>query len=100
MTLRGVTSSVADAHAQRFPAVSFDTVVCTLSLCCIPDGKAAITEMHRVLRPGGRLILLDHVASANPLVRAARWPLEKLTLPMAGEHLTQRPLPLARAAGS
>jgi SAM-dependent methyltransferase len=40
-----------DAQALPFPDASFDTVVCTLGLCGFPDERAAITEMHRVLRP-------------------------------------------------
>ena len=88
-----------DAQALPFPDASFDTVVCTLSLCCIPDDKAAIDEMHRVLRPGGRLILLDHVASGNPLIRAGQRLLERLTLRATGEYQTRHPLPLVLAAG-
>jgi SAM-dependent methyltransferase len=52
----------ADAQALPFPDAAFDTVVCTLSLCAIPDDQRAIAE-SRVLKPGGRLLLLDHVPS-------------------------------------
>jgi SAM-dependent methyltransferase len=51
----------ADAAHLPFPDASFDTVVCTLAVCAVPDRNAAIAEMHRVLRPDGRLLLLDHV---------------------------------------
>jgi ubiquinone/menaquinone biosynthesis C-methylase UbiE len=57
---------LGDAQALDLPDASFDTVVCTLSLCAIPDERRAIAEMRRVLRPGGRLLLLDHVAAAPP----------------------------------
>lgn len=89
----------ADAQALPFPDASFDAVVCTLSLCCIPADEAAISEMHRVLRPGGRLVLLDHVASSNPVVHAGQRLLEQLTLRTTGEYQTRRPLPLVAAAG-
>lgn len=88
-----------DAQALPYPDASYDTVVCTLSLCCIPDDKAAIAEMHRVLRPGGRLILLDHVASGNPVVRAGQRLLERLTLRSIGEYQTRRPRALLPDAG-
>lgn len=88
-----------NAEALPFGEASFDTVVCTVSLCNIPDDRAAIAEMYRVLRPGGRLILLDHVASDRRWVLAAQKLLEPLTLRMNGDYLTRRPLPLVTAAG-
>jgi ubiquinone/menaquinone biosynthesis C-methylase UbiE len=88
-----------DAEALPFADGSFDTVVCALSLCTIPDPAAAIGEMKRVLVPGGRLLLLDHVRSTWPPVRAAQWLLERLTIRSAGEHFTRRQLPLVTAAG-
>lgn len=60
---------VGDAQRMEFSDHCFDTVLATLSLCSIPDDAAAVTEMARVLRPGGRLLLLEHVASPRPIVR-------------------------------
>jgi ubiquinone/menaquinone biosynthesis C-methylase UbiE len=88
-----------DAHDLPFGDNSFDTVVCALSLCTIPDPTAAIAQMRRVLRPGGRLLLLDHIASAWPPIYAAQWLIERITIATAGEHFTRRPLPLVRTAG-
>jgi len=53
-----------DAQALDLPDAAFDTVICTLSLCAIPNEGRAIAEMKRVLRPGGRLVLLDHVIAS------------------------------------
>lgn len=50
---------------------SFDTVVSTFSMCSIPEVGRAIGEVYRVLRPGGRLIFLEHGLSGDPGVR--RW---------------------------
>jgi hypothetical protein len=52
-----------------------------------------------VLVPGGRLLLLDHIASTWPPIRAVQWLLERVTIRAAGEHFTRRQLPLVRAAG-
>ncbi|MDR2987701.1 MAG: methyltransferase domain-containing protein [Nocardiopsaceae bacterium] len=90
-----------EGDAEQLPSAdtSFDTVVCALSLCTIPSPAAAIGEMKRVLVPGGRLLLLDHIGSTWPPVYAAQWLFERITIPAAGEYFTRRQLPLVRAAG-
>ena len=87
------------AHSLPFADGSFDTVVCTFGLCAIPDPVTAIDEMIRVLRPGSRLILVDHVASSSLIVRGVQWLLELATVPMAGEHFRRRPLKHVEARG-
>lgn len=89
----------ADAQALPFADASFDTVVCTLSLCNIPDEATAVAEMARVLRPGGRLLLLDHIASRWWPVWAVQRLAELFTVPLAEEHLTRRPRRLLAGAG-
>jgi ubiquinone/menaquinone biosynthesis C-methylase UbiE len=96
---RQVDLRLGDAQALDLPDDCFDTVVCTLSLCAIPDQRRAVAEMKRVLRPGGRLLLLDHVAGASRWVRAIQWLLEQFTRPLGGEHLRRRPLLHVQAEG-
>ena len=81
-----------DAHALPFDDASFDTVVCTFGLCAIPDIDAALDEMTRVVRPGGKLILVDHVASSSRMARGVQRALEVVTIPVGGEHFLRRPL--------
>src|SRR5436305_7085522 len=69
---------VANAEALDFADESFDTVTCTLALCTIPDDARAVREMWRVLRPGGRLLLLEHVRSPKLAVRLGERLLEPL----------------------
>ena len=88
-----------DAEHLPFGDASFDTVVCALSLCTIPNPAAANGEMNRVLVPAGRLLLLDHIGSTWPPVYATQRLLEQITIRAAGEHFTRRQLPLVRAAG-
>ena len=88
-----------DAQALAFPDASFDTVVCTFSLCSIPDDRKAVAEMKRVLRPGGKLILIDHVPSTTRLWRDIQWLIEQVTVRLEGEHLLRRPLGLVQAEG-
>ena len=89
---REVVLQQGDAHALPFDDATFDTVVCTFGLCAIPDIDRALDEMTRVLRPGGRLILVDHVASSSRVVRGVQRALETVTVPMASEHFLRRPL--------
>lgn len=69
----GRRAEVVVAPAERLPFEdrSFDTVVGTLVLCTIPDPPAALGEVARVLKPGGRLLFLEHVRAEAP--RLARW---------------------------
>jgi ubiquinone/menaquinone biosynthesis C-methylase UbiE len=63
--LRGV------AEHLPFAAASFDTLVMTWTLCSIPDSMAALGEMRRVLKPGGRLLFVEHGLAPEP--RVAHW---------------------------
>jgi ubiquinone/menaquinone biosynthesis C-methylase UbiE len=96
---RQVDLHEGDAEQLPFDDASFDTVVCTLSLCSIPDPATAVAEMNRVLVPGGTLLLLDHIASSWPPIRAVQWLVERVTIRTAGEHFTRRQLALVKACG-
>ncbi|MCI0460922.1 MAG: class I SAM-dependent methyltransferase [Gemmataceae bacterium] len=90
---------VGDAQALDFADARFDSVVCTLALCCIPDDRKAVAEMQRVLRPGGRLVLLDHVVSNVALVRAIQRMLEPLWVHFHKDSLLRHPIEHVRAEG-
>lgn len=90
---------LGDAEALGFPDESFDTVICTYALCTIPDDGAAVREARRVLRPGGRFVLAEHVRSPNPVVRTIERMIEPLAVRLGGDHLTREPLEHMRAEG-
>jgi ubiquinone/menaquinone biosynthesis C-methylase UbiE len=90
---------IGDAQALELPDESFDTVVCTLALCSIPDARAAVGEMRRVLRPGGRVLLLEHVRSPRHLVRTIQRVLEPIAVWLEGDHLVREPVELLGAEG-
>jgi ubiquinone/menaquinone biosynthesis C-methylase UbiE len=94
---REIDLRVGDAEDLDFPDEAFDTVVCTYGLCTIPDDRAAVREAKRVLRPGGHMILAEHVRSPNRLVRTIQRLVDPLAHRFGGDHLLREPLePLER----
>lgn len=89
----------ADAESLPFEDNSFDTVVSTFAMCGFTDYERALTEIVRVARPGGRILLADHVGSTNPVLRAGQHVLEAVTSRTNGEYWTRRPLPKLERMG-
>ena len=83
---------LGDVQQLDFPDESFDTVACTLGFCTIPDTRAAASEAFRVLRPGGQLLLLEHVRSPAGIVRGGQRLLEPLAVRFEADHLLREPL--------
>lgn len=100
---RGADVELASASAMAlpFPDASFDTVVSTLVLCTVADETRALAELHRVLRPGGKLLFLEHVAAEdNPGRLAWQRRVEPVWSWLAeGCHVTRRTGQAIRDAG-
>jgi ubiquinone/menaquinone biosynthesis C-methylase UbiE len=96
---RDVDLRSGDAQALDFPDESFETVTCTIALCTIPDDRAAVAEAMRVLRPGGRLLLFEHVRSPLLPIRLGQRALEPLFLRFEQDHLLREPLEHVRSVG-
>lgn len=95
-----VSGACADAHNLPFPDSAFDTVVGTLVFCSIQDPVAALAEIRRVLRPGGRLLLLEHVRGTTPITRRLTDWLHPLWFALQGEcHLNRETAATVAAAG-
>ncbi|MGN0923089.1 class I SAM-dependent methyltransferase [Ectopseudomonas mendocina] len=78
---------------------SFDDIVCTFTLCTIPDAISALREMRRVLKPGGRLLFCEH--GLAPDLPVLRWQkrLTPLWKPLAGGCHLDRDIPALIGAG-
>jgi ubiquinone/menaquinone biosynthesis C-methylase UbiE len=83
---------VGDAQDLQFADASFDTVLITFAFCTIPDDRRAATEALRVLRPGGRLVAVEHVRSPIRAVRVVQQALDPLSVRFGADHLTREPL--------
>jgi len=90
----------ASAEAIPLEAASVDTVVTTWTLCSIPDAHAALSEMRRVLKPGGRLLFVEHGLSPDKRVRWFQNRITPVWRRLAGGCHMNRPIDLLiRAAG-
>lgn len=77
-------------EAIPFPDASFDTVVCTYTLCSVDDPAKVLKEMRRVLKPGGRLLYLEHGRAPDPGPRKWQQRIEPVWKKLMGNcHLTR-----------
>ena len=83
---------LADAADLGLPSGAFDTVVCTYAMCCVDNELAVLRELRRVLRPGGTLLVADHVESSARLGRGVQRLLDGITPDEAREHHRRRPV--------
>ena len=92
---------LVEGDAQRLPFAdaSFDTVAISLGLCTVPDPALALREMARVCRPGGRLVLLEHVRSTAPPLVWLQVILSPAQERLIGCHLDRSTLATARGLG-
>ena len=91
----GLSVALMGLSAEQLPAAdaTFDTVVSTYTLCSIPDPVAALREMRRVLKPGGKLLFSEH--GRSPDASVARWQtrLQPYWMPLAGGCHLDRDMP-------
>ena len=88
-----------DVEALRFESASFDTVVSSFLFCSVKNPLQGLSECLRVLRPGGRIVLMEHVASQKIWISTLLNIINPLSVLLLGDHLTRDTLGLARDAG-
>lgn len=85
-----VNLKLGDVQKLDFPDNSFDDVVATFVFCSVPDPILGLDEIARVLKPNGRLLLLEHVRSANPVLGTLMDILDPVTVRLIGPHINRR----------
>jgi ubiquinone/menaquinone biosynthesis C-methylase UbiE len=95
--------TVTDGFAEHLPAgdQEFDAVVVTLMLCSVSDPAVALREMRRVLRPGGELRFMEHVAAQSAGLRRVQQIADATCWPacFGGCHASRDPVSAIVAAG-
>jgi demethylmenaquinone methyltransferase/2-methoxy-6-polyprenyl-1,4-benzoquinol methylase len=91
---------VADAVQTGLPSQTFDLITCAFGLRNIPDHLAALSEMHRLLRPQGRIGILEFSFPKNKFLRGLYWLYLRYVMPAAGVLLFARRKPLDYLAES
>lgn len=87
-------------EAIPFASESFDTVVCTYTLCSVSDPQRVLSEMRRILKPGGQFLFLEHGSAPDGDVQRWQQRIEPFWKPIAGGcHLTRPVTAAVRHAG-
>ncbi len=88
-----------DVQALAFPDATFDTAVATFVFCSVPDPVRGLREVARVVKPGGLVVLLEHVRAANPILGRLMDLLDPLVVRLAGPHINRRTVENVHRAG-
>ena len=81
---------LGDVQALTYPDACFDTAVATFVFCSVPDPILGLRELARVVKPGGQVLLLEHMRSANPLIGAMMDFLNPLVVRIMGANINRR----------
>jgi ubiquinone/menaquinone biosynthesis C-methylase UbiE len=88
-----------DAQRMTLPDASFDTVLATCVFCTVPDPVLGLKEARRVCRPGGQILLLEHVRIDRPVIGPLMDLVDPLAVAVIGTHINRRTVENARLAG-
>ena len=90
---------LGDVQALEFPAASFDTAVATCVFCSVPDPVLGLRELKRVVKPGGQIILLEHLRSPHDNIGKIMDALNPLVVRVMGANINRRTVTNIQLAG-
>ena len=88
-----------DAQRLAFPRAAFDAAVSTFVFCSVPDPILGLRELGRVVKPGGQILLLEHVRVNKPVIGPLMDLLDPLVLRLMGPHINRRTAKNVEKAG-
>lgn len=94
-----VDLQIGDVQALDFPDSSFDTALATFVFCSVPNPVLGLREMKRVVKPGGRILLLEHMRSSNPAFGIIMDWLNPIVVRMMGANINRKTVENVHAAG-
>ncbi|MGE5221884.1 MAG: class I SAM-dependent methyltransferase [Omnitrophica WOR_2 bacterium] len=90
---------LGDAQELDFPDGTFDTAVATCVFCSVPDPILGMKELRRVVKPGGQILLLEHVPSSDPTIRKIVDIINPLVVRMMGSNINRNTIENIQKAG-
>ncbi len=91
--------SEGDVQALEFPDNSFDTAAATFVFCSVPDPVQGLRELNRVVKPGGQILLLDHVRINSPTIGRLMDGLNPLVVRLWGANINRDTVENVKRAG-
>lgn len=82
-----------------FPDNTFDVIVSTCVFCSVPDPVMGLKEIRRVIKPEGKIVMLEHMRSENPLVGKALDMVNPLTVRIMGANVNRKSIENIKKAG-
>lgn len=96
---RDVNLRIGDVQNLDFPSASFDGALATCVFCSVPDPILGFSELKRVVKPGGQILLLEHVRSRLPLLGTMMDLLNPLVVRMMGANINRQTVENVQHAG-
>ena len=91
--------TLADAQVLPFADCVFDTAVATFVFCSVPDAVLGLRELSRVVKPGGKIFLLEHVRVNKPVIGRLMDLLDPLVVRVMGPHINRTTTENVKRAG-